>query len=85
MSHNPYNAVTVLGHAHGCVSMWTPTSREPVVKMLCHKGPIRAVAIDKRGLWENHKILNFCKIILLLLIGQGELYYLYIGKISNLS
>ena len=29
--------------------MWTPNLHEPVVKMLCHKGAIAALAIDRGG------------------------------------
>ncbi|CEI98184.1 Putative Translation initiation factor 5B [Rhizopus microsporus] len=29
--------------------MWSPTMVQPLVKMLCHRGPVRAVAIDKGG------------------------------------
>ncbi len=37
MRHNPWNGVQCLGHANGTVSMWTPNSNVPVVKLLCHK------------------------------------------------
>ena len=29
--------------------MWTPNMSEPVVKMLCHSGPVRALAFDVEG------------------------------------
>ena len=37
MRHNPWNGVQCLGHANGVVSMWTPNSNVPVVKLLCHR------------------------------------------------
>ncbi|PNH04286.1 putative U3 small nucleolar RNA-associated protein 7 [Tetrabaena socialis] len=37
MRHNPHNAVVCLGHARGCVTMWTPNLTTPAVKMLCHQ------------------------------------------------
>nr|CCA27649.1 conserved hypothetical protein [Albugo laibachii Nc14] len=49
MAQNPWNAVIHLGHANGIVSMWTPNMREAVVKMQCHQGPIRSLAIDPTG------------------------------------
>lgn len=48
-SHNPYNAVVGCAHAGGVVSMWTPNITTPVVKMLCHRGPINALAYDPTG------------------------------------
>ena len=29
--------------------MWTPNSKEPVAKMLAHRQPVRAVAVDHSG------------------------------------
>jgi len=49
MRHNPHNAVLCLGHTSGSVTMWTPNLSEPVVKMLCHRGPVNAVAVDVAG------------------------------------
>ncbi len=37
LRHNPYNAVSLLGHAQGVVTMWTPNMTTPVVKMLAHR------------------------------------------------
>lgn len=49
MRQNPYNAVLCLGHSNGTVSMWTPNITTPVVKMLVHKGPVTALAVDPTG------------------------------------
>lgn len=49
MRGNPYNAVIGLGHAGGKVTMWKPTSVKPLVTMLCHHGPVTAVAFDRGG------------------------------------
>lgn len=49
MRVNPYNAVIGLGHAGGKVTMWKPTSVKPLVTMLCHNGPVTAVAFDRSG------------------------------------
>ncbi|KAI5009533.1 hypothetical protein ZWY2020_011670 [Hordeum vulgare] len=49
MRVNPYNAVIGLGHAGGKVTMWKPTSVKPLVTMLCHNGPVTAVAFERGG------------------------------------
>lgn len=41
---NSSNALTL-----GTVTMWSPSMTTPLVKMLCHEGPVRAVACDGRG------------------------------------
>ncbi|XP_077369973.1 WD repeat-containing protein 46 [Festucalex cinctus] len=49
MCQNPYNAVIHLGHHNGTVSLWSPSQKEPLVKMLCHQAGVRSVAVDKTG------------------------------------
>ncbi|CAO3612154.1 unnamed protein product [Cunninghamella echinulata] len=49
MTQNPWNAVIHLGHTNGTVSLWSPTMSSPLVKMMCHKGAVKAVAVDKGG------------------------------------
>ncbi|KAJ6773074.1 hypothetical protein OIU74_019144 [Salix koriyanagi] len=49
MQANPFNGVVALGHSGGTVSMWKPTSAVPLVKMLCHPGPITAMAFHPDG------------------------------------
>lgn len=49
MQVNPYNAVVGLGHSGGTVTMWKPTSSAPLVKMLCHHGPVSALAFHPNG------------------------------------
>ena len=29
--------------------MWAPSVKEPLVKMLCHTGPVLSIATEKQG------------------------------------
>ncbi|KAM0447677.1 hypothetical protein ACHAO4_008818 [Trichoderma viride] len=49
LTHNPYNAIIHAGHQNGTVTLWSPNSAEPVVKLLAHRGPVRSVAVDREG------------------------------------
>ncbi|KAK6359476.1 Small subunit (SSU) processome component [Orbilia brochopaga] len=49
MSQNQRNAILHVGHAKGTVTLWSPNTTTPLVKMLCHKGPVRALAVDREG------------------------------------
>lgn len=49
LRQNPYNAVLCAGHTNGNVTMWTPNHATPVVKMLCHRGAVKALAVDPTG------------------------------------
>lgn len=49
MSQNPYNAVMGLGHSNGIVSMWTPNSSVPVVKVLAHSAPLTSISFEVQG------------------------------------
>jgi len=49
MCQNPATAAIVLGHSKGTVTMWTPSMKEPAAKMLAHRQPVRAVAVDRSG------------------------------------
>ncbi|XP_040009054.1 WD repeat-containing protein 46 [Xiphias gladius] len=49
MCQNPYNAIIHLGHPNGTVTLWSPNQKEALVKMLCHQGGVRSVAVDKTG------------------------------------
>ncbi|DBA04813.1 TPA: hypothetical protein N0F65_004450 [Lagenidium giganteum] len=49
MALNPWNAVVNLGHANGIVTLWTPNMAEAVIKLQCHQGPIRSMAVDNSG------------------------------------
>ncbi|CAG9827171.1 unnamed protein product [Diabrotica balteata] len=49
LSQNPWNATLCLGHAKGVVSFWSPTSKDPLAKILCHKAPIIGLHVDPTG------------------------------------
>ncbi|EGV60225.1 putative U3 small nucleolar RNA-associated protein 7 [Yamadazyma tenuis] len=49
MKQNSWNGVMHLGHANGTVTLWSPSMPTPLVKMLCARGPIRDLAIDREG------------------------------------
>ncbi|KAF3933408.1 hypothetical protein ABW19_dt0208307 [Dactylella cylindrospora] len=49
MTQNPRNAIIHVGHAKGVVTLWSPNVSTPLVRMLCHKGPVRAIAVDREG------------------------------------
>ncbi|EFX06341.1 small nucleolar ribonucleoprotein complex [Grosmannia clavigera kw1407] len=48
-TQNPYNAVVHAGHQNGTVTLWSPNSSEPLVKLLAHRGPVRALGVDRQG------------------------------------
>ncbi|XP_062556046.1 WD repeat-containing protein 46 [Armigeres subalbatus] len=50
MCQNPWNAVTCVGNSKGVVSMWSPSVREPLAKLLCHPVPMTALAVDPTGI-----------------------------------
>ncbi|CEF96855.1 WD40/YVTN repeat-like-containing domain [Ostreococcus tauri] len=49
MTHNNYNGVVHCGHKNGTVTLWSPNQGTPLVKMLCHRGEVKGVTIDKSG------------------------------------
>ena len=49
MAQNPWNAMLHVGHQNGTVSLWSPNSTSPLVKMLAHRGPVRSVAVEREG------------------------------------
>lgn len=49
MTQNPANAIINLGHGNGTVTLWSPNTTTPLVKMLCHRGPVKSIAVDKGG------------------------------------
>ncbi|KAH7319663.1 small nucleolar ribonucleoprotein complex subunit [Stachybotrys elegans] len=49
LTQNPYNAVLHVGHQNGAVTLWSPNSSDPLVKLLAHRGPVRSVAVDREG------------------------------------
>ena len=49
MTHSNYNAVVHCGHKNGTVTLWSPNQGTPLVKMLCHRGQVKGVAVDNSG------------------------------------
>ena len=49
LTHNPRNAVVLLGHFNGCVSLWAPNVSSPLVKLQCHRGPLTSLTVDPTG------------------------------------
>lgn len=49
LGQNPYNAILHVGHQNGTVTLWSPNSQEPLVKLLAHRGPVRSLAMDREG------------------------------------
>ncbi|KAI4149654.1 MAG: hypothetical protein LQ340_004517 [Diploschistes diacapsis] len=49
LCQNPYNAVLHCGHQNGTVTLWSPNSTSPLVKILAHRGPVQASAVDREG------------------------------------
>ncbi|SPO05777.1 probable UTP7 - U3 snoRNP protein [Cephalotrichum gorgonifer] len=49
LAQNPWNAILHAGHQNGTVTLWSPNSAEPLVKLLAHKGPVRSLAVDRAG------------------------------------
>ncbi|KAF1851641.1 U3 snoRNP-associated protein Utp7 [Cucurbitaria berberidis CBS 394.84] len=48
-AQNPHNAILHIGHQKGLVTLWSPNSSAPLVKLLPHHGPVRSIAMDKSG------------------------------------
>ena len=38
-----------MGHNNGTVTLWSPNSTTPLVKLLAHRGPVRSLAVDREG------------------------------------
>lgn len=49
MTQNPWNAIMHLGHSNGTVTLWSPSMPQPLVKLLCARGPITSLGIDRGG------------------------------------
>lgn len=49
LAQNPYNAVLHVGHQNGTITLWSPNSTTPLVKMLAHRGPVRGTSMDREG------------------------------------
>jgi U3 small nucleolar RNA-associated protein 7 len=49
MAQNPWNAILHVGHQNGVVSLWSPNSTTPLVKIQSNFGPVRSIAVDRSG------------------------------------
>ncbi|KZF19860.1 BING4CT-domain-containing protein [Xylona heveae TC161] len=49
LTQNPSNAILHMGHQNGSVTLWSPNSTTPLVKLLAHRGPVRSLAVDREG------------------------------------
>ncbi|CAP24231.1 Protein CBR-WDR-46 [Caenorhabditis briggsae] len=49
MCQNPANAIIHTGHTNGTVSLWSPNSKEPLVKILAHLSAVKGIAVDDQG------------------------------------
>ncbi|RKF83785.1 putative U3 small nucleolar RNA-associated protein 7 [Golovinomyces cichoracearum] len=48
-AQNPRNAILHVGHHNGTVTLWSPNSTTPLAKILAHRGPVRAISINREG------------------------------------
>eukprot|EP01121_Diplochlamys_sp_Union-15-3_P019115 TRINITY_DN7114_c0_g1_i1.p1 TRINITY_DN7114_c0_g1~~TRINITY_DN7114_c0_g1_i1.p1 ORF type:complete len:439 (-),score=69.20 TRINITY_DN7114_c0_g1_i1:74-1249(-) len=46
---NPSNAIIHIAKTNGLVELWSPNSDVPLVKMLCHTGPVQDLVVDRKG------------------------------------
>lgn len=46
MTQNAHSAIIHLGHANGTMTMWSPNLTTPHVRLLAHRGPVTAMAVD---------------------------------------
>jgi U3 small nucleolar RNA-associated protein 7 len=49
LTQNPHNAILHMGHQNGTVTLWSPNSTTPLAKLLAHRGPVRALGVDREG------------------------------------
>lgn len=49
IKQNPTNAVIHTGSNKGIVSLWSPNSKEYLMKILCHKSAISSIEIERDG------------------------------------
>lgn len=56
MAQNSHSAIIHLGHANGTMTLWSPNMTTPHVKLLAHRGPVSAIAIDP----SEHSAGRYC-------------------------
>ncbi|KAI1188462.1 WD40-repeat-containing domain protein [Nemania serpens] len=61
MAQNPYNAICFTGHSNGQIQLWSPScssSNGPLVKLLAHRGPVRAMSIDRGSVAKGRYMVS---------------------------
>lgn len=67
LAQRPASGVVALGHPTGTVSLWTPSERRPVLKLLTHNGAVRALAADHTDKCAATQLLQLQLVLLYLL------------------
>ncbi|SCU95715.1 LAME_0F13146g1_1 [Lachancea meyersii CBS 8951] len=49
MAQNPWNAVINLGHSNGTTTLWAPNMPTPLARLLCARGPVTGISVDRQG------------------------------------
>ena len=51
LAQRPSSGVVLLGHPTGTVSMWLPSEKRAVLKLLTHNGAVRSIAVDHTDMY----------------------------------
>ena len=61
----------ILFYNTGTVTLWSPNVKKPLVKMLCHRGPVKAIAIDQGGWYGIDDAFSMLSIYCLTTMGPA--------------